>query len=1323
MSSDSKGSSWFANGSSALTSGFSLVSAIVNEVSHAVPLGEDRDIDDDDSADRSLPSDNQIAQLQAEFRKQLEARDVHIKALEKQITSFRANPSSPSLPTPTSATTANSTDLEERNQQLQEKLMKAVGHLKPLVEENRALKAKVAELEAQSISSNSTPTDTTATDSLRNEIKSLTSTIESLHVEKKTLTESLLHAETEIQSLSTELNAIKAEKSGWDTHRVELVELQESLTRKHAADLEKLVQDSRASDTQYLGVLEREKRRVSLLEAEKELVDRELGDSKGLVGRLEAEIGALKEQVAAAASSVASRTNNDAVVQELESVKESHATTAKSLQQAQEKITKLATKLKHTLETNQSLQKQLKSAIESSDLQSQLSVLQAQLESTQSMLAASQARESELLKHVQDLESSVTASATQPPPSSTNNLESKIETLTEDLEFLKSEIEELSSTNSTLSKSLKESQETNSTLNSSLREALQLKDTLQQQLDEAIASASAKGGDTDRWGDIPTSATEEIAPAGASLELELSLQTLKTENESLKQQVSTLESKAEKLVKKLAQTAESSQELSSQIDELSATLQQHVESISVLEAAKSGLEAHNSTLEGSVSALQGEKAELEARTSELEQQVIDSITRAEKLKYDFDFMEVANADKEGLISSLQAELESLKSAAFSATDSATIVQDLETKISFLTQETVTLSTQLETATESLTTATLQLSTCDSRSHELEAQLSTLKATETELHTKLQLLGQVAVLEKQEFDALRVQFDGVVDQVQEVVVLFIESLPAGTSDDVDVDSFDLMPLSLKGALNRLKVALGGVLVGVHEAHVVVPTADTSALDSVKAEYEQIMVDLNVELEDKNRAFHDLQTQFNTLTLEKEKVSGEYAILMDKLKTFKNTVAPKLQEEMESNKSLRAHVESLTQQVANLNDEKSLLKGEISELTAAIGSVQQEAATAIAAAQSAATSAENLYDNNNDVERLQEELAQLSAENEKLQRKLTALQHHLAESEEIYTQDLLRIQGTCDEYKLQLDSLERERETWEGMASESGAAVQMAEENAAEAQKDAMEARMLLEDAVKGRERDLVSLNNLQSVLEEFQASKEAEIELAIETITKQLNSATQSLQEYKARALAAETQLSEIDQSSLPNAQEVQLQLQEKTAEIGKLRGRVISLETYLSEAIRRAASADNQVDRRLVSNLIVSFLSAPRGDSKRFEMLTVIASVLKLTDEDKVKIGLLRKIGGTGVGGGSARSPAGGAAGESFTDLWISFLIKEAGTAEKPQQGSNSVAGATGAEDVAGSVVPQAESDVTLTNGSGVPKRPSSTMGFFGGWGGDKKSS
>ncbi|KAJ3097934.1 hypothetical protein HDU97_004470 [Phlyctochytrium planicorne] len=129
--------------------------------------------------------------------------------------------------------------------------------------------------------------------------------------------------------------------------------------------------------------------------------------------------------------------------------------------------------------------------------------------------------------------------------------------------------------------------------------------------------------------------------------------------------------------------------------------------------------------------------------------------------------------------------------------------------------------------------------------------------------------------------------------------------------------------------------------------------------------------------------------------------------------------------------------------------------------------------------------------------------------------------------------------------------------------------------------------------------------------------------------------------------------------SAPNLSELETELQEKSVELGRLRARVISLESYLAEAIRRAGSPDSQVDRRLISNLIVQFLATARGDTKRFEMLSVIASVLRLSDEDKVKIGLLRKVGAAPP----PTSPGSSTTGESFTDLWISFLIRESGNA------------------------------------------------------------
>lgn len=66
------------------------------------------------------------------------------------------------------------------------------------------------------------------------------------------------------------------------------------------------------------------------------------------------------------------------------------------------------------------------------------------------------------------------------------------------------------------------------------------------------------------------------------------------------------------------------------------------------------------------------------------------------------------------------------------------------------------------------------------------------------------------------------------------------------------------------------------------------------------------------------------------------------------------------------------------------------------------------------------------------------------------------------------------------------------------------------------------------------------------------------------------------------------------------------------------------------EALRRLrrTSSDTNVDRRLVTNVLLSFLATPRADPKRFEMLQLLATVLAWGDSEREKAGLQRAAGG-----------------------------------------------------------------------------------------------
>ncbi|GEM07466.1 hypothetical protein Rt10032_c03g1483 [Rhodotorula toruloides] len=73
----------------------------------------------------------------------------------------------------------------------------------------------------------------------------------------------------------------------------------------------------------------------------------------------------------------------------------------------------------------------------------------------------------------------------------------------------------------------------------------------------------------------------------------------------------------------------------------------------------------------------------------------------------------------------------------------------------------------------------------------------------------------------------------------------------------------------------------------------------------------------------------------------------------------------------------------------------------------------------------------------------------------------------------------------------------------------------------------------------------------------------------------------------------------------------------------------VILNEHLTEALRRLKKdqSETSVDRRLVSNVLITFLNTPRGDAKRFEMLQLIASILSWTDDQREKVGLQRASG------------------------------------------------------------------------------------------------
>ena len=85
--------------------------------------------------------------------------------------------------------------------------------------------------------------------------------------------------------------------------------------------------------------------------------------------------------------------------------------------------------------------------------------------------------------------------------------------------------------------------------------------------------------------------------------------------------------------------------------------------------------------------------------------------------------------------------------------------------------------------------------------------------------------------------------------------------------------------------------------------------------------------------------------------------------------------------------------------------------------------------------------------------------------------------------------------------------------------------------------------------------------------------------------------------------------------------------------------------------LKQSNDSEN-VDKELISNLFISFVSIPRSDPKKFEVLELISSFLSWDDDKKKQAGLIHNTNGINRGKGGSRT-------ENFVSLWTEFLEKE----------------------------------------------------------------
>lgn len=384
---------------------------------------------------------------------------------------------------------------------------------------------------------------------------------------------------------------------------------------------------------------------------------------------------------------------------------------------------------------------------------------------------------------------------------------------------------------------------------------------------------------------------------------------------------------------------------------------------------------------------------------------------------------------------------------------------------------------------------------------------------------------------------------------------------------------------------------------------------------------------------------LQRELERTREEKEHLATQYRNLLAKLTQMRTTLGNKLRQDAEE----LDQREQLVQQLTAQND----------DLNSAVETLKEELITSHEEAERTSSELDNLRN------RAFQENAQESLLREReLRETQTELERCRIERDE-WERIALQDKAMSDEYKTTTETLRRDLEL------EREAREREAQELETEKEKS----------------------DNLQSVLQDFQAAKEHELRQAVRDYDSQLIQVTQSLAEYKHRALTAELALEET-RTNTTRTYELEKEVKEKTLLIGKLRHEAVIINEHLMEALRRLrrSSSDNNVDRRLVTNVLLSFLTTPRADPKRFEMLSLMATILSWTDPEREKAGLQRtstSIPSPPPPSFWTRSSSGSLSKnselqktdetESFSRLWVEFLLTEAAAGESGSNSSSSI--------------------------------------------------
>ncbi|KAK7419456.1 hypothetical protein QQZ08_010826 [Neonectria magnoliae] len=447
-------------------------------------------------------------------------------------------------------------------------------------------------------------------------------------------------------------------------------------------------------------------------------------------------------------------------------------------------------------------------------------------------------------------------------------------------------------------------------------------------------------------------------------------------------------------------------------------------------------------------------------------------------------------------------------------------------------------------------------------------------------------------------------------------------------------------------------------------------------------------------------------------------------IDGEKTDDSDTSAKLEAMGKEREALRAEVEQLRKQLESIQEshssEVAQLQSDLEESNAAKENAEEQYQTLLGRVEKIKeTLSDRLRRDKAELEEAKERVEELEAQNEELQNAAQSsgddvsklkedLQDATRELNTLRSRNNLSAQNwqkEKEELVRAVQHLKEEMETtanamgeWEVIAMEERSIKETLSDKVSELEEQVFALRQGYDSATAERDSQMTLIDNLQNALREIQDARKRELREMVETTEEQVQSLKKLVHDAEARATEAEAAKSSLTQE-LERTAPYEKEVKEKNLLIGKLRHEAIVLNDHLTKALRylKKTKPEDNVDRQIVTNHLLHFLTLDRGDVKRFQVLQIMAGYLAWTDEQREQAGLTRPGTSTNnlrlpmspfhrtpsspsLNADVFAEPTSAKDRESLADLWANFLERSAqeGSGETSSRKGSTSSVATG---------------------------------------------